>query len=209
MKLINITVLLFILIGFGLLVRTQIKLRKKLQWNEEETYQVNKYFENRLLLQSKYFNNFFLPDTLKIQDKNGIGRSLSKICDKPILFFRYTIENCNACVEAELERLFNSYEALDEVCIAVLITNIAAAKINLKVLQNRFKNKLRFYEIPQHSINRLDIENLKQPYYFILEKSGKFKYLFVPDIDKPRLTESYFNFIKNDYAITTILHYNN
>ena len=114
------------------------------------------------------------------------------VYNTPLLLYRYTDINCNACYETELEVLqeeFADTPTLVSVLCSYTIDQhfVAFKKIN--------KLKIALYSI-DHKAFYWAAEEYGNPYYFVLHPDLKISHIYVPDKAFPELNRQYLEGVK-------------
>ena len=159
-----------------------------------------KVFLNQLManIELIYENgDFIISQQTKVfdEDKNEILlRDLIKGNNK--IIFRYSQLGCMACVDKELKRIDNLAKKIGYDKIIVLATYFSNRDLYSYKRVNDIK--VEMYNIPIGSFHN-DIEKLKIPYIFIVNKTLEIKSLFIPRKDIPQLTEEYYKYISSSF----------
>jgi hypothetical protein len=114
--------------------------------------------------------------------------------DKPVLFFRFKENDCDACVRNATQILSDIAEHFPEIDLAIL---------------SGYGNVRQFYAYVQAENHQLNIYNVDHlplpvdeqdvPYFFILTPELKMQNVFIPDKSDPMLTAQYLDVMQKKY----------
>lgn len=109
--------------------------------------------------------------------------------DKPVLIFRYSALNCDACIEYGKQKLkehFDNYE--ENPFIKRVVSNYPSISED---------NKENLIDLKKKNMGLL-LENSNLPFFCIL-KGNQIIHVFIPDKGFPKYTDLYLKEIKSRY----------
>lgn len=168
--------------------------------NLNETGEIN-LLQQTILLQSASFNQMEVH-TDSVVDIRGKRVALRTIFRHQKLVFRFTEENCNECIDAELR-------GLKELSVFVGDTNIVvlgsyARQRDFKIICQTYHIDFPVYNIASTFISS-PIENVNRPYLFVLDSSLNVSYLFVPNKEMPDLSTAFYQMVSKLWSIQHVL----
>lgn len=133
------------------------------------------------------------PDII-IYDINRKEHNLSKILNKnKKIIIKYSELNCNTCIDSLFSCINNHLNEQEKQYITILATYHNRNDL----LTFKRINNLNY---PIYGIDSLDIplENLNEPFIFILNDDYTISHLFIPHKERLQDTRRYFDIILND-----------
>jgi hypothetical protein len=138
-------------------------------------------------------NNRTISDTLKTD------QHLAQLFkdDSPVLVYRFEEAQCQSCVVYGMSQL-DAFLIETPVNTAVFAnySNHGSFRMANKVINK--KGNIPFYNVDSLGV----LDNLRVPYFFILEKDLSVQDVFVPEKAFPDLTNQYFSAIKHKLSIS-------
>jgi len=187
-------ILLFILIVFNILALIKItiqnnEMKEVLFLNSQcdsistNRKYLNDLFRNKLVYSFKSVSKN-ISDTTLIIDKNNKKINIKAlITSSPKLIFRYSVANCRDCIN-RIIKLIKKENNLG------INQNLIGMGDYVNV--NTLKGEVEVF-FPIYLVNYLPIEaeQLKTPYFFMLDENLEIKNLFIPDENDEEMTEIY------------------
>ena len=144
-------------------------------------------FEQNFLQEIKN-ENLKLNRKSCLLDIEGNRVLTTEIFKKNSVVLRYSEMNCNDCIQAEIDVL------LQNKSIEVLLIADYHNKRDLFVYYNELKKRglsdFMLYNVPVGGFD-LPIEKINKPFYFCVSSDLKITNIFIPQKNKPKLSESY------------------
>jgi hypothetical protein len=182
-------------------------------YNKEKSLNIK---ENNLILKIKYENeilkNMLIEHVLyceefefnlnyKITNKFGKEMLLKDITDgSPKLILRFTDQCCEACFESEIEKLKILSNSIDGKDIILLVSS--SSKNYCKILNDIYKINFEVYSCDiNNNLFPKSLNELKLPFYFLIDKDYKSKLIYIPDKAFPEITQEYYSALKNYFSI--------
>ena len=150
------------------------------------------YFMNNYRLNYDYsvrkINN---PNTFLGNDSLNLQKLLSRI-NKETLIYRFSGLYCDACNTFGMKKIkqhFTDFATSDRI---IFIGSEIDPRLKVDFYgKNILGIKKGFLGLP--------LEEVKTPFYFLLDKNGRIKMTFIPDKSMPEYTDSYLEFVKKNY----------
>lgn len=177
--------------------KDNINLKSSIQISSASNIKLENRIDNILLNFSLIFEFQSLdidPNTIFYDESDNIITLDQIVRRSPYLIFKYSVLNCDVCVEEQISLLKNAvkYNGLNNILI---ITNY-----NSNTDLYRFK---RMNQIDMEILNMKNTEftqiDKNLPYYFVLDESYSLKHFFVPIKGDTSLTKEYFNMVNKRY----------
>ena len=164
-----------------------VKSRPKLEDFAENT--------DLLLRQVRYNRRYDNLDLLfSLTDSTGRSIDFKDLCkDSPKFFFRFTEQNCNTCVDAEIKKLNRLTALIGKDNIIFLVSYSSNHAIQL--LKRNYGFAGRIYNIDETKTAGWDVEKLNVPYFFLGDSSGISDF-FIPEKDLPLISDIYYENIE-------------
>ncbi|KIA92235.1 hypothetical protein OC25_17505 [Pedobacter kyungheensis] len=179
-KILGITLLIFIISA------CQYSSKKKI--NQDD-------IRDMLILNSAYSGRTVIQDSLLLTELNGNKTSIENLIKKgPTLFLRLTENNCNTCYEQEILRLEKLSELVGINKIALLVS--FSKQKYVEIFARNYNIKFPIYNVKLSSFYYNKIEELNQPYLFVLDKSNVCENIFIPNSKYGSISQSFYDKIK-------------
>jgi len=137
-------------------------------------------------------NGNFIDRGLKVKSKNGDILLLDSLItgDNCFLIFRFSDFNCIACYEDYFSQIRFFFDDIGNENILFLAKYSSMRDLNVFLRTQNFS--CRTYNLFEEGLG-LSIENLREPYFFILDSSFEIKNVFIVSKGYPELTDEYLN----------------
>ncbi|GAL73410.1 hypothetical protein [Jejuia pallidilutea] len=159
---------------------------EKSEKSKKEILTFEQNFINESINENLEFDN-----NVRIVDINNndiLAKDLFK--NKSIVLY-YSELHCNDCITAEINTIIKNKEKLDE--SFVLLAHYQNNR-DLFVFNNEFQKKglkkIKMYLLLDKGLN-IPADKLNIPYYFCIDSTLRITNFFIPQKDKPKLSESY------------------
>lgn len=145
------------------------------------------------------YNAIYLPRATKIQqnivlfDEKYDSITLDKF-SFPLLVFRYSELDCNACVSEQLNTL-TEFEKKNKKVHIILLASYNSLK---SLIRFKRMNQLAF-EVYNLKKGYLPFDSLNVPYYFVLDSTMQLKLPFISGKEGLDYSENYLNNISNSF----------
>jgi hypothetical protein len=136
-----------------------------------------------------------IDSTIVLSDENNNRIFLKQLANKkPRLTFKYSVLNCNVCVDEQLALLKKASEKIGSENIIILANYNSPRDLSQFVRMNQIDFKV----FNLHNIEFTAVDK-GLPYYFILDESFSLKLLFIPIKGDNSLVQLYFNKVSERY----------
>lgn len=138
--------------------------------------------------------------TIQLNDSQNKPLLFSSfVHDAPKLFFRFTEQNCTACIEAEIPKLKALAKIIGKDKIVVLTSNEPGSKA-IQFIKRNYQLEFPIFDVAQDQLKSLEIEGLNTPYLFVGDSNG-LRNFFVPEKSLPELSDIYYSAVANAFLI--------
>jgi hypothetical protein len=152
------------------------------------------FFMNKFTIEAAN-ENLKLDGNIHVVGIRNDTFTIKQIINKHTLIFRYSVLNCNACVDSQIQILseFLNETGLDvsKICFFAYYEDLH----DLVSTYRAMKYKFPFYIVQGNNLN-FPIEKQNIPYYFETDTSLRIKNVFIPKRELPKLTRQYFESMK-------------
>lgn len=194
-----IIILLFVLNGFLIIkisnfskVSNDISIVLKDIKKELLTFEQNIFEENQN-------ENLKLREDIKLTNINGNIVLTKDIFKKHTLVLRYSESNCDDCIKAEFSTILKNKELfVNDICLIAHYRNKRDLFVFYKDFQNKGLKNIKMYLLPDKGLD-IPADNLNMPYYFCIDSTLRITNVFIPQKDKPKLSESYLLSTSNNF----------
>lgn len=157
------------------------------------------FFINKIKIENSC-NNYSLDENLLVVNINGDSIKVKEIITETKLILRYSVLNCDACVNVELQNLKNLIVE-SKVEKNKIILFVYYEKLGDLISTYRSLNiDISLYIIPQKKFN-LEIEEQNTPYYFIINPALSISNIFIPRKSYNQLTMHYLKSVYENVLI--------
>ena len=129
-------------------------------------------------------------DTVILYSLDGDLVSLSELVkDESRVFFRFSMTQCNSCVESQLEIISDICKDLSRLII------IVGREDNLRkvaILIKKYGINSQLYKLTTTHLP-LPVDSLRKPYFYVLDNGMIPQNIFIPNKKFPNLSISYIN----------------
>lgn len=134
--------------------------------------------------------NITFPNKILLTDSNNRTLTLREVMTQEKIVYRFSETNCMLCVEkyAPFLNYFARQFGKDRVVILGSFTNPAHLWLILKKYQLK---DIDTYNLPSHYLQNEKIEQLNEPYVFVLNPSLDARSIFIPQKEIPQLATYY------------------
>ncbi|WP_308990454.1 hypothetical protein QLS71_003090 [Mariniflexile litorale] len=210
MKNIKILVILILIVFNGLLiyklnlsngafVKTKELLKNQIIKNTDLIHTM-KLDENNFLI-SKESEDLVLDKDVKLITLKGDTILAKEVFKQDNIVLRYSILNCKECIDAELNILINNNSSFsNEVCLIAYHINRRDMSVFYEELKKKgLTTNVKFFLTSNKGL-KIPLENYEIPYYFHIDSNLKMNNFYIPNKDKPKLSEYYLKFgLKNHF----------
>lgn len=173
---------------------TQRKLIETLSNLQIEYSVLSSIADNRVHEFSR--NGILLDKSHSVFDVEGKIHKLGEIIRENMLVFRYSMYNCNTCIEEQLEILKNNRDSLDLSHIVLLVDY----ESYLQMSRHAKINNIEFSIFNTGDELRNLIPDLGLPYYFVInENEMRINKMLIPMKETRSITEQYMTSVKHNY----------
>lgn len=200
MRRLSYIVIIILIILNGLLSYNLFLNNKKLNYinlalnrknKEISTFQSNFKWE-------KVNNNLILDEDLGFFDVSGNKILAKNFLKKNMIVLRFSESNCEDCINSEIDVLLKNKELKENIILIISLQK----KRDLFVYHRKYKEKglknIKMYLLADNGLN-IPAEKLNMPYYFCVNSSLTMTNFFIPQKDKPKLSENYLETTSKNY----------
>lgn len=162
-------------------------LNKSLNKNKEQLLTFEQNFINE-----KASGNLELNDNTELVDIDGNVILVKEIFKRNSVVLRYSEFNCKDCIEAEINVLIKN-KLKEEIILIAFYQNRRDLFVFREEFKKRGLNSTKMFLLPDRGLN-IPIEKLNMPFYFCIDSNLTMTNFFIPQKDKPKLTEVYLNY---------------
>ena len=193
------SVILILLVSFSFLFAQIVNLEKEIELKSLQSHELNIRLKQCAgkdsILNSSEFS--ILNKKMKIINLNGDTINISDIIKSNTLVFRYSMTNCGACINQEMENIRNLKDQ----------NRIDTDKIIFLAYYQNLRDQIVSYrsmdlDIPIYILTGNDlgfpIEKKNFPYYLVVDSTLCLRNLFIPERNDPKLTMKYVEKICNN-----------
>ncbi len=147
--------------------------------------------------------NLKLREDIKFINIHGNVVLAQDIFKKHALVLRYSESNCSDCIKAELNAVLKNKELfVNDIYIIAHYRNKRDLYVFYRDIQNKGLKNIKMYLLPDKDLN-IPADKLNMPYYFCIDSTLLITNFFIPQKDKPKLSENYLlntskNFLGNN-----------
>jgi hypothetical protein len=154
------------------------------------------YAKHILRLSSELKSNLFADNKVLVTDTNNNSYNFNEVIKDKIKFIlRFKESSCDACYSNQISKIKQHIEYFDSTNVLLLVSFKSLR--DLKILIHTYQINFPVYNIEPSTIKDLPLENSSDIYCFITDQSGSSSFFFNPDKTLPKLTEQYFEILKN------------
>lgn len=161
-------------------------LNKKLDKKKSELLAFEQNF-----IQEKENENLKIDGNLGLIDISGKTVLAKDIIKANSLVLRFSELNCGACIDAEINALIKNKNKIKKDAILIAYYQ---DKRNLFVFYKDFQKKgltnFKMYLLPNNDLH-IPLDKLNIPYYFCINSDLTMNNFFIPQKDKPKLSNVY------------------
>lgn len=157
--------------------------------------------QNRLNYLQNYISIGHLYDGLVLNDRIATdtlktANSLAQIVtDTPILVFRFEEGQCQNCIVFGMLKLENHFQEIS-------INTVVFANYSEHYPFKRMSRTLNRKRLPIYNVTDLgELDELKVPYFFILNRDLSVEDVFIPEKAFPEITNQYFEALKQKLSM--------
>ncbi|WEK37947.1 MAG: hypothetical protein P0Y53_10590 [Candidatus Pseudobacter hemicellulosilyticus] len=150
---------------------------------------VNALLIENIITNTKYHDKIVLDKSAVLIDEYANKCEWSSLFSKgeKILFFYYSNNFCEMCLDQEMQKLkLVPDEYADQVVVLLSVDN----NNELKLYKERYKTGFRFYSIGNMELSK-NINSLFRPYYFVVDKALNTSMLYIPDKNLAEPSKAY------------------
>ena len=161
-------------------------------------------FEKNTIEQNQN-ENLKLREDVKFISIKGSTVLAKEIFKTTTLVLRYSEFNCKDCIDAEINVILkNKDQFVDNICLIAYYMNKRDLFIFYKELQKRGLKNIKMYWLPNNGLN-IPIEKTNMPYYFCINSELVISNVFIPQKDKPKLSNSYLRTVSKNFTNTKVI----
>lgn len=109
------------------------------------------------------------------------------------IVFRYSMLNCNNCIETEINILIKNKTLFnEELCIIAHYKSLRNLNVFYKTFKKRGLSNIKMYLLPNNDLG-IPLEKYNIPYYFHIDSNLTMSNFFVPIAGEPKLSTIYLN----------------
>lgn len=168
---------------------------------------VYSYYENRNIMHEKgcdvdfIINNVIIPEEFSfpfyyaLKDENGNIHTVDSIFTEPLLVFRFCENNCELCIQSELNVIRKTMR--NENIIGLASYNTLRS---LRLAKEKFNIDFPVFFLPRQESELVlpnSLEKTGMPYLFFMNTNYQAKHIFLPDKQYPDVSTRYYNVISH------------
>lgn len=163
------------------------RFKKEIKILKEEV----SFTDGLLRIRTKFNKPIVLSQNFELENGKQIGLMQTGCFGKrSVLVFKFSKNNCQSCVDAEIRKLRLLKEQVNKDQIVIFASVDLARELTL--YRKLYNLDLLMYKVDEEYNSLNDIEKLNLPYYYIIEKDLSTSSLFIPEKTKGTLTDTYY-----------------
>ncbi|TGV03451.1 hypothetical protein [Flavivirga rizhaonensis] len=161
---------------------------------------LNQYREGLLNFEQNFVKeseneNLILDQNTKFLDIEGNLIKAKDLFKSNSVVLRYSETNCEACINAEINTLLkNNSDLKNSIVLIASYRNSRDLYVYYKEYEKKGISNIKMFLLLDKSLN-IPIEKLNKPYYFCIDSNLRMSNFFIPQENKPQLSESYLQII--------------
>lgn len=193
------SVIFILLVSFSLVFTQNVNLKKEIELQSLKSHDLNIRLEqfagkDRILNSSEFS---ILNKKMKIINLNGDTIKITDVIKSNTLVFRYSMTNCGACINQEMENIRNlKYQKridTDKIIFLAYYQNLRDQIVSYRSMDLN----IPIYILTENDLG-LPIEKKNFPYYFVVDSTLCLRNLFIPERNDAELTMKYVEKICNN-----------
>lgn len=171
--------------------------------NQADVYQ-NKLLnlESEILINNMQLQRMFegtsLNRNIVVETEDSNSMLLGELIGHtPKIIFRFTDNNCMACIDSQMMLISKHVELFRSENILLLVSARVKRDIMIKLKQFNIDNQVYFIS----HINGIELEGYNTPYYFVIDEDCVMNLVFIPSKEIPLLTENYFSILNKRFGL--------
>lgn len=150
-------------------------------------------------IKEKENENLELDGNLPLLDIEGNTVLAKEIIKTNSLVFRFSELNCHECIDAEIDALIkNKIKIKKNIVFIAYYQNKRDLFVYSKDFNNKGLTNIKMYFLPDKAL-LIPIDKLNMPYYFCVNSDFKMTNFFIPQKDKPKLSNIYLDYISKNF----------
>lgn len=138
-------------------------------------------------------SNKRINTSISLEGENGKTIQLKELLDSEYkLFFNFTDINCSSCIAQEVGNIIKYADSIGIKRI-VLLGNYRLSR-DLIVFKRLNNLKMDIYNTNNQKLG-LKVEEYNLPFYFLAKNEDESKHVFIPEKERPSLSEKYYEVI--------------
>lgn len=155
-------------------------------------------FEHNFI-REKENENLKLNSNIELIDIEGKTVLAKDIFKTNSLVFRFSELNCGECIDAEIDALVNSKDKIKkDVILVAYYQTPRDLFVFYKELQKKGMINFKMYLSPDKGL-AIPIDKLNMPYYFCVNGNLIMNNFFIPQKEKPNLSEVYLDYTSKKF----------
>lgn len=138
-------------------------------------------------------NNLELDGNIELIDIEGKTVLAKDVFNTNSLVLRISELNCGECVDAEIKALLDNKDKIKkDVVLIAYYQNPRDLFVFYKEFQKKGLTNIKMYLAPEKGL-AISIDKLNMPYYFCVDSNLIMTNFFIPQKEKPKLSQVYLN----------------
>ncbi len=149
-------------------------------------------------VKEKENENLVLDGNLPLIDIEGKTVLAKDIFKNNSLVFRYSELNCHECIDAEINALVKNKEKIKNIVFIAYYQNTRDLFVFHENFSNMGLTNIKMYYAKNENL-LIPIEKLNAPYYFCVNANLVMTNFFIPQKEKPKLSDTYLNYTTKNF----------